>query len=130
MTKELYRAHERLILARLEIDLIKTIHKGTLGKRFHKTIAGEVELLLIAAAVLIGHVQDTPRNSTDIARQLGIPRATVQRKLGALVKRGTIRVQGRRYLMTDRKPGDDHSYIDLALSLIRNAATKSISSVK
>lgn len=123
----LYRARERLILARLEIDLIKTIHKGTLGKRFHKTIAGEVELLLIAAAVLIGHVQETPRNSTDIARQLGIPRATVQRKLGVLVKRGTVRVIAhRRYCMADRKPGDDYSYVDMALALIRRAATKSV----
>lgn len=127
----LYRAQERLLLAKLEIDLIKTIHKGRLGKRFHATIAGEVELLLIAAAVLIGHVQETPRNSSEVSRILGIPRVTVQRKLGILVKRGIVyRIASRRYCVTDRKPGEDYSYIDLALSLIRDAATKSFMTKK
>jgi len=121
----LYRAQERLILAKLLIDLNKTIHKGRLGKRFHSTIAGEVELILIAAAVLVGYVQGHPRNAAELSRQLGIPRPTIVRKLARLIDHGIIeRVDGHRYVTTDNVPGDDYSYVDHALHLIKDAAKK------
>lgn len=123
----LYRAQERLLLARLQIELIKTLHKGRISRRSSTNLAGEVELLMISGAVLVGHVMRTPRNSAEISRFLGIPRPTVQRKLATLVKRGIIyRIEHRRYRIVDRKPGDDYSYIDVALSLVRDAARKSL----
>ena len=107
------------------------MHKGRFGKRAHTNLAGEVELLLIAAAVLVDHVSGSPRNSTAIARTLGIPRPTVQRKLHKLLKRGIIeRIDGRRYIMCEREPDDEYSYIDHALSLIRGAAENSFPQVR
>jgi len=120
----LYRAQERLIIAQLEVDLIKTVHKGRLGRRrTPQCIAGEVEMLLISAAVLVGHVRGRPRNSAEIARNVGIPRVTVRRKLETLTERGIVTmVDGNRYLMTERDPNDDYAYIDAARSLIRDSA--------
>lgn len=120
----LHRAQERLVIAQLEINLIKTVHKGRLGRRrTPQSIAGEVELLLIGAAVLVGHVRGKPRNSVEIARTVGIPRVTVRRKLETLITRGVVTlIDGNRYIMTERDPDDDYAYIDSARSLIRDSA--------
>ncbi len=134
----LHREAERNIIAKLEIDLIKTAHSGPigrqkrhLGKRFITTIAGEVEMLLIAAAVLVGHTEGKTKNPSGISRWLGIPRPTVQRKLQILCERNIVaRADGNRYIIVDRDPGADDSYIDVALRLIRDAARKSFAEEK
>jgi hypothetical protein len=133
----LHREAERNIIAKLEIDLIKTVHpvvgkqKRHSGKRFMTTIAGEVEMLLIAAAVLVGHAEGRAKNPSGISRWLGIPRPTVQRKLQILCERNIVaREDGNRYIIIDREPGEDDGYIDVALRLIRDAARKSFAEEK
>jgi biotin operon repressor len=117
---QLHRAEERALIAQLTIDLIKVLHRGRLKRG---RIAGEVEMLLMAGVVLIGHVKGAPRTASQISRSLGIPRATVQRKLAELQKRGVIAShKGQYHFLTD---AGDHSYVDKALALIASAAAQS-----
>jgi Sugar-specific transcriptional regulator TrmB len=122
----LHRAYERAVIARLEIDLIKTVYKGRLGMMHGGMhLSGDVELLLIAAVVVVGHAAMAPKNSAEISRILGIPRVTVDRKLRALTHRGIVeRLDGRRYIMTEKKPSESFQYVDDAVSLIKHAARK------
>lgn len=116
------RARERASIAQLTIDLIKIIHDGKFGKLTTPNISGEVETLLISGAVLIGHVKGKPKTATDISRFLGIPRATVLRKLDRLEQDGMITRKGRKYI-TLVPDETDFSYVDRALALIRKVAT-------
>lgn len=116
----LQRAEERALIAQLTIDLVKVLHRGRLKRA---RIAGEVEMLLMSGVVLIGHVKGTPRTASQISRALGIPRATVQRKLAELQRRGVVASRkGQYHFVAD---AGDHSYVDKALALIASAAAQS-----
>lgn len=120
----LHRAKERALIAQTTIDLILVIQSG---RKSHKSprvgIGGQVEMLMISGVVLIGHVAGKPRTALQIARHLGIPRATVVRKLATLERLGVVGRTGSSYCMTDR-PDADYSYVDGALAVIRRATTK------
>lgn len=117
---ELYRARERALIAQLIIDLVKAVHHSRIGAK--RISAGELETLLLAGVVLIGHASGKPKNISEIGRYLGVPRATVQRKLEGLAKRGIVVRRGSKYHMAaDLKKGED-DYIDRCLALIKRAA--------
>lgn len=117
---ELYRGKERALIAQLTIELVKTMHHSRLGKG-RRINAGEIETLLLSGVVLIGHAACRPKNLSEIGRYLGIPRATVQRKLEILEKKGVIVRRGSKYHMAELKKGND-DYIDKCLLLIKRAA--------
>jgi Fic family protein len=116
---ELYRAKERALIAQVTIELIKTMHHSRIGAK--RINAGELEMLLLSGVVLIGHAAGKPKNVSEIVRYLGIPRATAQRKLENLEKRGIIVRRGSKYHMADLTKGND-DYIDKCLTLIKHAA--------
>lgn len=122
---ELYRARERALIAQLIIDLLRTAHNGRVrhvGNKSKSYLAGEIENMLLAWAVLLGQVSGKPKNASEIGRSLGIPRVTAQRKLDILSRSGGIIVRrGARYLMAESQAGDDE-YIDKCLLLIKHAA--------
>lgn len=115
---ELYRAKERALIAQLTIDLIRTIHHGRFGAGHIN--AGDLETLLLSGVVLVGHASGKPKNASEIGRYLGVPRATAQRKLEVLEKKGIIVRRGSKYHMADLKKGDD-DYIDKCLAIINHA---------
>lgn len=104
------------------ISLVKTIHDAKMRKG-KPHISGEVEMLLISGAVLIGHVDGKPKTATDISRFLTIPRPTVLRKLEWLERTGMIARKGRTYITVNHSE-TDYSYVDSALALIRKAAAR------
>ena len=112
------RIRERASLARLTIGLVKTVLKGRARTR---PIGGSVGSLLISGAVLIGQADGKPKTASDIARYLGVPRATAQRKLNSLVRQGEVYRHGGRYCMT-ADPHAPYAYVDDAVRLIQNAA--------
>lgn len=117
----LRRLRERTALARLTIGLIKIIHHGKLPST-ERGIGGEVEMLLISGVVLIGHADHKHKTNAVISRYLGIPRATVQRKLDALERVGlVVRNPEGRYCMS-QEPEADLTYIDEAVRLIQHTA--------
>ncbi len=107
-----HRAKDRALLAQTLIDLIKVLRKR-LGRKH------SIETLVVSAAVIAGHAAGRPRGATEIARAVDLPRATVTRKLGELVRDGLIERQGGKYLMIAHPAS--HSYIDEALEVIRRA---------
>jgi Fic family protein len=120
---ELYRAKERALIAQLIIDLLKTAHAA--HQRFtgkaKPYLTSDVESLLLGWAVLLGHVSGRPRNASEIARYLGVPRVTAKRKLDALEKGGIIVRRGSKYHMAHVELGGD-DYVDRCMSLIKRAA--------
>jgi DNA-binding IclR family transcriptional regulator len=79
-------------------------------------------LMLVAAAVLTGHVSNKPRTASEIARYLGFPRVTTQRKLDALMKQCLVARRGTRYCMQENTYGDLDEWIDRAIGLIKRTA--------
>lgn len=95
------------------IDLVKIVRNGRLGR------VNSIDTVLISASIVVGEVAGRPRNATDIARHLELPRPTVVRKLAVLVKRGLAERRGTRYHMKAMPP--DTRYIDDALAVIQRA---------
>jgi predicted Rossmann fold nucleotide-binding protein DprA/Smf involved in DNA uptake len=116
---DLYRAKERALIAQLIIDLIKTVHSGLLGRKGN--FAGDAEMLLLSGVVLLSHASGKPKNTSEIARSLGVPRVTALRKLNDLEEMGIIERRGGKYFMLNPKKNPD-GYIDKCLLLIRRAA--------
>jgi DNA-binding IclR family transcriptional regulator len=89
------------------------------------SVGGRVETLLISGEVLIGHVENRPRNATDIARHLHVPRATVVRKLALLERAGEVKqLEDGRYCYTKEQDEAALGYVDTALAIIRRAARR------
>lgn len=109
-----YRAKERALIAQTMIDLIRIVRIGRLG-RVHS-----IDTMLISAAIVIGDAAGKPKNATDIARLLDLPRPTVVRKLAVLIKAGLAERRGTRYHLKKGIPPDTR-YIDDALDVIRRA---------
>lgn len=117
---EPYRAKERALIAQLMIDLIRALYRGRLGEGEPFSPAG-IEKLMLSGAVLLAHVQGKPKNASDLARVLDVPRVTALRRLKDLEKSGIIIRHGSKYYMAELRPGND-AYIDKCLTLIRRAA--------
>lgn len=85
---------ERLIIARLVIAVMKAR-----AEQYYPGLglAATYEMQLIATAVFIGHVSRKPMGATEIGRYVGMPRATVLRRLSALMRRNLVAKKGRRY---------------------------------
>lgn len=114
----IYRGRERALLAKMMIGLVKIIHRGKFGPG--ASLAGEVETLLLAAAVLLGDVAGRPKSASDIARIMNIPRSTAIRKLAHLIDARVIERQGRRYHTRDVGIENNDAYIDEGLAFIKS----------
>ena len=87
---------EREILARLWLDVLRLAHKTHLPDvRF----GSAVRLMLIGFAVLLAERDGKPVGAARLARYLGLPRATLERRLAMLVQRGSVIRQGRGYVI-------------------------------
>ena len=87
---------EREILAHLWLDVLRLAHKTHLPDvRF----GSAVRLMLIGFAVLLAERDGKPVGAARLARYLGLPRATLERRLAMLVQRGSVIRQGRGYVI-------------------------------
>ena len=111
-----HRPKDRALIAQTMIDLMKTVRNGRLGP-IHS-----IDTLMVSAAVVVGDAAGKPRNATDIARVIEIPRATVIRKLSGLIRSGLAEKRGTRYHMKADPP--DTRYIDEAIEVIQRAADR------
>lgn len=119
----LHRAEERARIAQTMIDLTLTVCRGRFGMR-RGSLTGELELILIAAAVLIADVKNSKqKTAADVGRTMGIPRVTARRKLQELVRRGILERQGNCYTTRDDH-NNNFKYVDSSLKIIQRAADK------
>ncbi len=124
---EPYRAKERALIGQLIIDLLKTANASWVRRRRRAGakphLVGEIENMLLGWAVLLGHVSGKPRNASEIARYLGIPRVTAQRRLDGLEATGIIeRRSNNRYCLSSDLDESSDEAIDKCLLLIKRAA--------
>jgi hypothetical protein len=110
---------ERNRIAHLVVELSRVLHASIypeLGER----LAADVEAVLIAAAVAIGHTERRPMTASKIAHFLGMPRTTVLRKLAELDARGVVCRRGTRYFLTPARLTRAGSHIRRAMKVIRD----------
>lgn len=118
MTPE--RTLNRYRIAKVILDLLHAVHGGGLRRSGEPVMIVDVDRVLISAVVLIGEHEGKPRTVGDIVRQLGMPRATVQRKLATLSEVGVIERHGGHYRITKTaRPSD--AWVDDAMEVIRRA---------
>jgi hypothetical protein len=89
------KAQQRLVLCRLMIDIMRTVH-GTyapVGEPF----GTRLETFFVALCVAIGDMEGKPFSVAKIATYMQVPRTTVVRRLDQLQRWGLIDRRGRRY---------------------------------
>lgn len=124
----IHRARERALIGRLVIDLLRTVHtaRSLLGEGRKPYLSGDIEYILLSYAVMIGVAGGRPKNATQLARVVDIPRASAQRKLDQLEKAGVVVRKGSVYylggLVATAAGGALDQYIDRCLSLMKRAA--------
>ena len=87
-------ARESLAVARLTFALMRNTNVAFFpGMRFSDAI----ELYYISMAIFIGHLEGRPLTVPKLARAVGYPRATLLRKVAALIEFGYVERVGRFY---------------------------------
>lgn len=80
------------------------------------------EILHVARAVWIGTLRGTPITADKIAHTIGMPRATVLRKLDYLIRQGHIRQDGEVYYVADKVLGARTPALDRVIAVVLEAA--------
>lgn len=91
------RADAAVIVSRVFFDLTRSISANPPYKGA-PTSAVALELIAVMAFVNVSTSEGHPRNASEIARHVGIPRETVSRRLRTLVASGRIKLVDRRYV--------------------------------
>ena len=90
--------HQELaILSRFFNDVDRFIHAATFGEG--ERFAYTRELMAVLRAVFLGQIEGRPMGIARLSRHLAMPRATTERKLRELEKRGLISRHGRGFII-------------------------------
>jgi CRP-like cAMP-binding protein len=93
-------ARQRLVLCRLMIDLMRTVH-GTYAP-VSEPFGTRLETFFVGLCVAIGDIDRKPFSVAKIAAYMRVPRTTVIRRLDRLQRWGLIDRRGRRYYMDEK----------------------------
>jgi transcription initiation factor TFIIIB Brf1 subunit/transcription initiation factor TFIIB len=91
------RADAAIIVSRVFADLTRSISASSPYDRA-PTKAVALELIAVMSFVVVSTGEGHPRNASEIARHVGIPRETVSRRLRTLIESGRIKLVDRRYI--------------------------------
>ncbi len=90
--------HQELaILARFINDVDRFMHYATFGER--ERFAYTRELMAVVRAVFLGQIEGRPMGIARLSRHFAMPRATTERKLRELQKRGLVSRYGRGFII-------------------------------
>jgi Crp-like helix-turn-helix domain len=78
-------------------------------------------LLLIGCAIMVGHAEGRPMNTTKIAHYIGLPRTTVIRKLNEFLRSGVIARYGNVYLLSEERAHNQTKYVAEAMRIFHTA---------
>ena len=110
--RKIKNAPQRLVLCRLMIDIMRTVHStyAPAGERF----GTRLETFFIGLCVALGDIEDKPLTVTKIAVYMSVPRTTVIRRLKQLQswglidrRRGTISCTTRRSVLSSAGEATD-----------------------
>jgi IclR helix-turn-helix domain len=97
-TPSLLIYHQELaILSRFFNDVDRFIHAATFGEG--ERFAYTRELMAVLRAVFLGQIEGRPMGVARLSRHLAMPRATTERKLRELQRRGLVSRHGRGFII-------------------------------
>ena len=98
--RKIKNAPQRLVLCRLMIDIMRTVHStyAPAGERF----GTRLETFFIALCVALGDIEGKPLSMAKITAYMRVPRTTVIRRLDRLQRWGLIDRQGRYYYIHEK----------------------------
>jgi hypothetical protein len=98
--RKIKNAPQRLVLCRLMIDIMGTMHGAYAppGERF----GTRLETFFIGLCVALGDIEGKPLSMAKITAFMGVPRTTVIRRLDRLQRRRLIHRQGHHYYIREK----------------------------
>jgi hypothetical protein len=93
-------ARQRLVLCRLMIDIMRSLH-GTYAPTT-EPFGSRLETFFIGLCAALGEIEGRPFSITKIAGYMRVPRTTVMRRLDRLESWGVIYRHGRHYYLQDK----------------------------
>ena len=93
--RKIKKAQQRLVLCRLMIDIMRTVHGAYAPVT--EPFGTRLETFFIALCVALGDIDGKPFSVAKIAAYMHMPRTTVIRRLDQLQRWGLIDRRGRRY---------------------------------
>jgi hypothetical protein len=98
--REVKKAQQRLVLCRLMIDIMRTVHGAYAPS--NEPFGTRLETFFIALCVALGDIDGKPFSVAKIAAFMRVPRTTVIRRLNRLQRWGLIDRQNRRYYIHEK----------------------------
>jgi biotin operon repressor len=98
-SRAIKKAQQRLVLCRLMIDMMRTVHGAYAPAS--EPFGTRLETFYIALCVALGDIDSKPFSVAKVAAYMRVPRTTVIRRLDQLQSWGLIVRQGRRYYVHD-----------------------------
>ena len=98
--RRIKNAPQRLVLCRLMLDIMRTLHSvyAPASERF----GTRLETFFIGLCVALGDIEGKPLSIAKIAAYMRVPRTTVIRRLDRLQRWGLIDRQGRHYYIHEK----------------------------
>ena len=98
--REIKKARQRMVLCRLMIDMMRTVHGAYAPAS--EPFGTRLETFFIALCVALGDIDGKPFSVAKIAAYMRVPRTTVIRRLEQLQRWGLIDRQGRHYYVHEK----------------------------
>ena len=98
--RKVEKARQRLVLCRLMIDIMRTVHGAYAPSA--EPFGARLETFFIGLCIAVGDLDGKPFSVAKIAAYMRVPRTTVIRRLARLQSWGLIDRQGRRYLTREK----------------------------
>ena len=93
-------AQQRLVLCRLMIDIMRSLHGAYAPPS--EPFGSRLETFFIGMCVALGQFEEKPFSVAKIAAYMRVPRTTVIRRLERLQSWGLLNRQGRRYYVDEK----------------------------
>jgi biotin operon repressor len=94
------RSRQRLVLCRLMIDLMRTVH-GAYAP-VSQPFGTRLETFFVALCIAMGDIDGKPFSVAKIAAYMRVPRTTVIRRLARLQSWGLVDRRGRHYYLHEK----------------------------
>src|SRR6516165_2101879 len=98
--RKIRNARQRLVLCRLMIDIMRTVHGAYAPVT--ESFGTRLETFFIGLCVAVGDMEGKPFSVAKIASYMRVPRTTVIRRLDQLQRWGLIDRQGRHYYLYEK----------------------------
>ncbi|WP_439375807.1 hypothetical protein ACRQ5Q_05050 [Bradyrhizobium sp. PMVTL-01] len=99
-SKGIRAARQRLVLCRLMIDIMRTVHGAYAPAS--EPFGSRLEIFFIGLCVALGQFEDRPFSVAKIAAYMRVPRTTVLHRLERLRSWGLVHRQDRRYYVDEK----------------------------